>query len=66
MLVDITCGAEFLDTYLFKAFGFGEGLEKVEVDGLVLNSGQALETEFGQTALEGHLTAFETDFAAVA
>ena len=60
------CGTELLKTDLFKILGLCELLEDSQIHGLVLHTVDIFETEFGKTALQGHLTAFKTYFMLIA
>ena len=64
--VDETCCDQFLYTYLLEVLGLSESSDNVEVDCLVFNAVDILETPLRETALQRHLTTFETDFTLVA
>ena len=57
---------ELLEADLLKILCLGQGLESVQIDHFVFHTIEILEAELGQTTLQRHLTAFETDFAAIA
>ena len=63
---DVTCLTKLLYTYFLELTSFSKSGDKIEVDSFVFHTIDILEAEFGETALERHLTAFEADFAAVA
>ena len=43
----------------------GQLLQRADVDGVIFNAVDILETSLGQYSVNGHLTAFETDLTAV-
>ena len=53
LAVDETCGYEFFDTDLLKLLCFGQGLERAEVDGLVLYAVDVLETKLPEDGVGG-------------
>ena len=53
LAVDETCGYEFFDTDLLKLLCFGQGLERAEVDGLVLYAVDVLETKTSEDGAGG-------------
>ena len=66
LAVDVAGGAKLVKTDFLKLLLGSECLEHAQIDGLVFNAVDILEAPFGETALEGHLAAFKTDFLFVA
>ena len=52
-------------TPISRVLSLGKSLEGVEIDGLILDTVDVLETKLRKTALERHLTTFETNLLAV-
>ena len=56
---------KFSDTNLLKVLSLGKSLKRREIDSLVFYTVDILETKFGKTTLQRHLTTFETNFLAI-
>ena len=57
--------AESLEGELGDVLGLGKRVEQIEVDADILNAVDVLEAELGKTAIDGHLTTFETDLLVI-
>ena len=57
---------EHVEIEVGDILGFSEGVEGVDVDADIFNTVDILETEFRDTAIEGHLTTLEANFLMVA
>ncbi len=61
VLVDETSLNQIFNTNLFKFLGLYEFLDYIQVDGLILDTVDVLETELRNSTLKRHLSTFETN-----
>lgn len=69
MAIRSLLGKAVVDQHLEVDVGdvlLGQFLQRAHVDGVVFHAVDVLETSLGQDTVDRHLTAFETDLAAVA